>query len=385
MTVKGIRIGRVFGIPIELNISWFFIVLLIAWTFAESILVQFYDRFPELQFSSIRWILGFMAAILLFGSVLVHELSHSYVAKRFGIPVERVTLFMFGGVAQLQEEPRSPKIEFLVAVAGPAASALVAVCSYGIASILPPYFRSLKPVLMHLVMVNLFILGFNLVPGFPLDGGRILRALIWAISRNFRLSTLISSIIGRVFAIFLIVFGISIPLFFDPHNFIGGIWLVMIGFFLYQAAEMGYISALYPHLVRTHKLGEYILKENMSLRPDQTLFELADKALKFADTSFFPVVDSYGVRGVVDIRELLRIERDKWQTIPISQVMLLDTPLCQVDVETNIVDALNIILHSPGCYILLVDKGNPLRILSTKDVSYILSRLREEGFFLPKV
>lgn len=386
MNTKGIRIGKFFGIPVELNITWFLVILLIAWTFAEGVFLESGEKIVVFRSVTMRWLFGFLTAFLLFGSVFLHELSHSYVARRLGIPVRKITLFMFGGVAQLQEEPKSAKIEFFVAVAGPLCSASLAAASYGLFLLTPDSLAAFRPVLWHLAIVNIFVLAFNLVPGFPLDGGRVLRAFIWAITGNFRLSTLIASSIGRGFAIFLIIFGISIPLLFGTRNFLSGIWLIMIGFFLYQAAEMGYLSALYPHLLRPHRLGEYIeRKGDVIIHPDDTLSVLAEKASRSVDTELFLVTEEGGIRGVVDIRELLRRRPEKWSNTYIKEVMRSDIPLCHIDVGLSLVDALRRIAYSPGCYILLTDGDEPLRVLSTKDIAQLLAELRDAGFMPPKV
>ena len=385
MNGRGIRIGRFFGIPVELNITWFLVVLLIAWTFAEGVFLKSGEEIPVFRSTTMRWLFGFLTALLLFGSVFLHELSHSYVAKRLGIPVRRITLFMFGGVAQLQEEPRSPKVEFLVAIAGPACSLTLAAASYGLLHIIPARLAAFRPVFWHLAIVNIFVLAFNLVPGFPLDGGRVLRSFIWAVSGNFRLSTLIASAIGRGFAIFLIVFGISIPLLFGAGRFLEGVWLIMIGFFLYQAAEMGYLSALYPHLVHPHKLGEYIDREEAVLHPDDTLSLLADKASRTVDTELFLVTEGDRIEGVVDIRELLKKRPDEWSVVRVGEVMRSDVPLCHIGMELNILDALRRIAHSPGCYILLTENDRPLKVLSTKDIARFLAKLKDAGIIPPKV
>lgn len=378
MIGRGLRIGRLFGIPIELHISWFLVLFLVAWTFAAQ-LEPALGRMGFEKSTPLRWVLGFVAAVLLFGSVLLHELSHSLVAVHYGIEVKRITLFMFGGVAQLGGEPQRPWVEFLVAVAGPLTSAALAGLSYLALLLTPPAAPVVATLFANLVVINLAVTVFNLVPAFPLDGGRMLRALLWAIMGSFRKATLVAATIGRGFGIFLIIFGISAPLFIEGFSLFSGLWLIFIGFFILQAAEMGYISALYPSLFRPHKLGEFLTAEPTTVDANATLLELAQLAQQSPGAEAFAVLDGDRFVGVVTLGVLARVPPELWAQTPVYSVLEPQPPVCFVEANSHIAEAIDTILHSAGCYIVLTKNGRVRRILSLNDVTELLKHLREAG------
>ncbi|RKY15577.1 MAG: site-2 protease family protein, partial [Planctomycetota bacterium] len=340
MIGRGLRIGRLFGIPIELHISWFLVLFLVAWTFAAQ-LEPALGRMGFEKSTPLRWVLGFVAAVLLFGSVLLHELSHSLVAVHYGIEVKRITLFMFGGVAQLGGEPQRPWVEFLVAVAGPLTSAALAGLSYLALLLTPPAAPVVATLFANLVVINLAVTVFNLVPAFPLDGGRMLRALLWAIMGSFRKATLVAATIGRGFGIFLIIFGISAPLFIEGFSLFSGLWLIFIGFFILQAAEMGYISALYPSLFRPHKLGEFLTAEPTTVDANATLLELAQLAQQSPGAEAFAVLDGDRFVGVVTLGVLARVPPELWAQTPVYSVLEPQPPVCFVEANSHIAEAID--------------------------------------------
>lgn len=237
---RRIPLGRVCGIPIELDASWFIILALVTWTLARG-------YFPDqLHGASQRlyWLMGGLAAVLLFGCVLLHELGHSLMAKRAGIPVTRVTLFLFGGVAQIGGYPRRPLIELVVALAGPAVSiVLAALCWWGSHLLHPggPLTLITIVILRYLAMVNTALLVFNLLPGFPLDGGRTLRAVLWAWSGDLVRATRITTALGQALGLGLLALGAWALL---QGRWIGGLWYVLLGLFLRDAALASYREAI---------------------------------------------------------------------------------------------------------------------------------------------
>jgi Zn-dependent protease len=236
--LPSIRLGRVLGIPVEVNVTWFLVFGLVSWSLAG-------DYYP-LEFpgrsTSIDIVSGILTALMFFTSLVAHELCHSLVARRSGIPVERITLFLFGGVAQLAEEPRSAGAELRMALAGPAASLVMALGwyglfrganSYGLASV---YWAPL----LTLAMVNAVIVGFNLMPGFPMDGGRVLRSLLWWATGDRALSTRIASLVGRVLGVGIAAVGIWLAV----TGILSGLWLAFLGTFLSVLATRAYTSQL---------------------------------------------------------------------------------------------------------------------------------------------
>lgn len=237
---RRVALGRVCGIPIELDASWFIILALVTWTLARG-------YFPDqIQGASQRlyWLMGGISAVLLFGCVLLHELGHSFMAKRAGIPVTRVTLFLFGGVAQIGGHPRRPLIELVIALAGPVVSIVLATLCWWGSHLLhpssPPGLITIV-ILRYLAMVNTALLVFNLLPGFPLDGGRTLRAILWAWSGDLVRATRITTVLGQGLGLGLLALGAWAIL---QGRWIGGLWYVVLGLFLRNAALASYREAI---------------------------------------------------------------------------------------------------------------------------------------------
>lgn len=224
---------QLFGIPIRIHTSWFIVVAFVTWTLASR---YFPDVHPGLPVAA-YWVMGATAALLLFTCVLLHELGHSLVAKRHGIPVHRVTLFIFGGVAQIGREPQRPSVELKIALAGPLVSVLLAALCFAASALLParqPAALAIAAILRYLALINTGVLLFNLLPGFPLDGGRVLRAAVWAWTGSLPRATRIASRIGSALGLALLALGAwEVVKGFWVH----GAWSMLLGFFLRNAAR----------------------------------------------------------------------------------------------------------------------------------------------------
>ncbi len=230
---------RMFGIPIRIDASWFFILAFTTWSLAQR---YFPSQYPGLG-AGLSWLMGGIAAVLLFVCVLLHELGHSLVAKSYGIPVSCVTLFMFGGVAQISQNPKRPSTELFVAIAGPLVSALIAGACFATFPRIVIHGRTefvVAATLQYLAMINVALVAFNLLPGYPLDGGRLLRAALWAWSGNVRWATRIASAIGSIVGFGLIGLGVWALL---RGTWVGGMWYVLLGLFLRDAAQTSYRRA----------------------------------------------------------------------------------------------------------------------------------------------
>ncbi|MBW1667780.1 MAG: site-2 protease family protein [Deltaproteobacteria bacterium] len=236
---KRISLFKLLGFEVRLDYSWVIIALLIAWSLSSSF---FPLRFKGLS-TVTYWVMGVAGTLALFLSIIFHELSHSFVARKYGIPIKGITLFLFGGVAEMSDEPPSPKAEFMMAVAGPAASVALGLglrflFGLGRQWLWP---NALNGVIAYVSLINFLLAGFNLMPGFPLDGGRILRALLWGAKKDLRWATRISSIVGICFGALLIIFG-----FYNVFkgDFVSGMWWFLIGMFLQSAARASYQQVL---------------------------------------------------------------------------------------------------------------------------------------------
>ena len=229
---SSLRLGRVFGIPIEVNISWVFVFLLLTFLLAG----EFEDARLGWPFAQ-RWLVAMLSVVLIFLSVLAHELSHSVMAKSKGIPVRGITLFIFGGVSQLDSEPERPITEFIIAFVGPLSSILLAVVFGGIWYLLGRGKSPAEVVLLLLALTNLSLGVFNLVPGYPLDGGRLLRAGIWGMTGSYRRATQIAARSGQVVGAAMILGGVALAVWSEP---VDGIWIGVVGFFLFSMARSSY-------------------------------------------------------------------------------------------------------------------------------------------------
>ena len=248
---KGIKLFKVFGIQISLNYSWFIIFGLIAWSLAQG---YFPQMRPNLSLTT-YWLMGFITALLLFLSVVLHELSHSYVAMASGIEIKGITLFIFGGVARISREPSDARTEFKIAIAGPATSLALALVfwlsSRGVDFLMPG--SVISSIFYYLFLINGILVAFNLIPGFPLDGGRLLRAYLWNRTDNLKEATRIASRVGKWFALLLIFVGFANII---TGRLLNGIWFVFIGMFLQQAAAESYQVVVLQHSLEGVKVRD---------------------------------------------------------------------------------------------------------------------------------
>jgi len=312
---KGIRLFRVLGIRISVDWSWFIIFGVLAWSLS-------YGYFPFKQPGLTRGaylVLGFISSFLLFSCVLIHELAHSYTANRLGLDIHDITLFIFGGVAELTKEPDDPIVELKIALAGPAASLVLAAVFWGASRFIgPETYPRIYSVTSYLSLINLVLLIFNMIPGFPLDGGRVFRAIWWARTGDIDRATRIASRIGKSFAMFLVIWGFLSIL---TGNFTGGLWSVLIGVFVQQAAESGYRQLLIKRTLEGVKVKDIMSRDVITV-PETTTVEAA------VDTYFFrfhfisfPVASAGRVSGLISLNNIRALDRAKWQTTAVAEIM----------------------------------------------------------------
>ncbi len=311
MMDKSINLGRIFGIQISIHYSWFIVFGLVAWSLSSGYFPTFYPEKSTYHY----WIMGIISSILLFISVLLHELSHTLVANRSGLRVHRISLFIFGGIAHLNEEPQNPYVELRVAVAGPLCSVILAGAFYLLEGMTE---GMAKAIFGYVAFINLMLFGFNMIPGFPLDGGRILRALWWMNSGNLRKSTEISTQFGKVFAFFMIFYGFFLIV---SGNIVGGAWLIFIGFFLYNAAEAGLRHTLIRRALSGVKVSDIMTRDIVHVEEDLTLDRLVeDYFLKYRYV-FFPVFKERKVVGVVTLNDVRAVQKEMWPFKLIRDIM----------------------------------------------------------------
>ena len=308
------QIGRIFGISIRIDYSWFVVFALVAWSLGVHYFPHIYIDWS----SATYWFMGIITAIIFFGSVLAHELAHSLVSRARGVPVKSITLFIFGGVAKISEEPKRPGSEFWMALAGPATSIGIGLFFGALYLISGRSGTPIGALAAWLSYINLFVAAFNLIPGFPLDGGRILRSIIWKITGNLKTATRIASSIGRIVAYMFIFWGVWTVL---SGNWLGGIWIAFIGWFLENAASSSYRQLAMREMLQGVEVSEIMMRDCPRLPKELTLDELVHEQILHTTRRCFPVVDGNQVLGIITLHNLEGIPQDEWQNTKVGDVM----------------------------------------------------------------
>ncbi len=314
----GIPIGRAFGIQLRLHYSWFFILILVTWALAAA---YFPSEFPNWSLS-VRIGAGLITSVLFFGSVLVHELMHSIVSQRQGIPVQSITLFIFGGVSQITSEPKKPADEFRMAIVGPLSSLIIGgvllAIYFQLRSVDTFAAQFVTGIVYWLGYINLLLGGFNLIPGFPLDGGRVLRSLIWWRSRNLTRATRIASNVGRVVGFVFIFVGIYLIF---TGNWLNGIWLALIGWFLESAAVGSYQQLLMQEMLKGHVASEVMSGDCVVVPPDMTIEHLVNGNILTSGRRCFPVGSGSEIVGLMTLHNVKEVPREQWITETVKEAM----------------------------------------------------------------
>jgi Zn-dependent protease len=320
MMRNALSLGRIFGIEIELDYSWFIIFILVAWSLAVGYFPQGYPGWP----AGLYWGVGLVTSLLFFGSVLAHELAHSLMARRHGTPVRSIRLFIFGGVSQITEEPKSARDEFRFTIAGPLTSLALGLVFGGIWWAMRGRDHPLAALAQWLSFVNFMLAGFNLIPGFPLDGGRLFRSLVWAITKDLRRATQLAAAIGRAVAFLFILAGVMLIF---RGLWINGLWLAFIGWFLENAAAQSWRQFTLQELLQGHKVREVLTSDWPQVPPELSLQELVEEHVLTSLRRCLPVISEGRLLGVVTVHKLREVPRERWATTRVAEVMI---PLEQV-------------------------------------------------------
>ena len=330
-----IQLGKLFGIPFKLHYSWFFIFIFIT-------VILSYAYYPEVTDDSwstaAYWGLGVLTSLLFFASVLIHELSHSAVAIREGMPVKSITLFFFGGVAQITREATKPTTELKMAIAGPLASIALAGLYYGIFWISSGFNEYLAVVCWWLALINGVLAVFNMIPGFPLDGGRVFRSIIWLVTGNYMRATRIATMAGRGVAYLFILGGIV--LLFLPQWLFNGIWFLFLGFLLYSAATTSYRQAVLLDALKGFTAQDVMTRDPPLVPRNLTIKELIQRRFLPTSSQFFLVVEGESVGGLLTLRRIKGIPKEEWDIITTGQAM---TPVEKLKAVPPSDDALGVL------------------------------------------
>ncbi|GAB4377997.1 MAG: site-2 protease family protein [Calditrichia bacterium] len=316
--------------------------------------------------------MGVGGALGLFVSIIFHELSHSLVARTQGLPIKGITLFIFGGVAEMHKELENARAELLMAIAGPIASIIMggvffAVHLVGYSWGWP---KAVHGVLLYLSVINLILAGFNMIPAFPLDGGRVLRSALWAWKKNLRWATRVSSKIGSAFGILLIILGV---INFINGNFIGGVWWFLIGMFLRGASYQSYQQLLLRKQLEGETLERFMKKDPVSVPPSLSLEDLVEDYIYKYHFKMYPVVEGDKLIGCVEVRQVKEIPRAERKHHTVGELIEACSEKNTINVRSDPVEALSRMHQSGKSRLMVVDNGKLVGIVALKDMLDFLS------------
>jgi Zn-dependent protease/CBS domain-containing protein len=365
--MRGLKLFQVLGIQISLNYTWFIVFGLIAWSLAAG---YFPFHYPEMGRSA-HWTMGFLGAFFLFLSVLIHELTHSYIAKKEGIEVKEITLFIFGGVSQLTKEPEDPKKELKVAIGGPLSSLVLAFIFWILSktTFQAPHLILITGLLGYLAFINLSLAIFNLIPGFPLDGGRVLRAIYWKKTGSLKKATKIAGDAGKWIGLGIILLGLFWIL---KGDMLGGFWFIIIGIFLRSAAEGGYQQAVMKGSLEGVKVKELMSRGVISVQPSLRIDRLVEDFYLTHKHITYPVVEGERIIGTITLKQVKEVPRDQWVEKTVIEVMNPIQEEMMLDPDGEAVDALQKMIHSGEGRLPVVKDGKVVGMITRRDILNLL-------------
>lgn len=367
-----VRLVTIYGIEIGLSWSWFFIFFLISFLLVFGI---FPTQFPQFSFAT-NIAVGIVTSILFFMSLIAHELMHSIIAKNNGLDVKKITLFIFGGVSQLSDEPQTPGVEFKMAAAGPATSLLLGAVFFGLTALLIRFGASAVfwGPFQWLAYINVVLGVFNLLPGFPLDGGRVLRAALWGALKDVKRATRAASVTGQLFAGVLIFLGFLIVI----TGQIGGLWWIVVGWFLYQAAIQSYQQLLARESLRGVIVSQVMITNVVSVPPELSLQELMDGYFLRYGFKRIPVTKGRSLIGMVGLTDLYKIPSQTWDSIEVNKLTRAVSPEITVAPGEDVMKALmKMGEHDLGQLLVVSDTHRLVGVVSRRDILKQIQTRRE--------
>ncbi len=365
---RSIKLFKLFGFEVRVDLSWVIIAILIAW----SLSIGFFPFHYKNLSAQVYWSMGIIGALGLFLSVIFHEMCHSLVARSYGIPMKGITLFIFGGVAEMGDEPHSPRAEFTMAIAGPLSSILIALVAYGIYAFgkARGWVVPVVGVIHYLSTINGLLAAFNLIPAFPLDGGRVLRSALWGLKGNIRWATRVSSWIGETFGILLIVLGVLAVV---RGNFIGGMWWFLIGMFLRNAAKMSYRQLTVRKALEGEPIRRFMEPNPITVPPSISVEQLVEDYIYKYHFKMFPVVDSERLMGCVTTKQVREIPREEWSRRTVGGLAAECSMENIIEPGADAIKALSIMSRTGNSRLLVVEKGRLLGVITLKDLMKFLA------------
>lgn len=381
MRTGGFRIGRILGINIHIDWSWLFIFALVTWNLAAV-----FGSIHSDWSAGLRWSVAAGASILFFASVLAHEMAHSLMARAQNVPVRRITLHLFGGVSNIQRHPPSPRAEFLITIVGPITSVVLGFIFGWLGGLsagnLGAAFQNPQSALaqlgplatsfLWLGSINVLLGIFNMIPGFPLDGGRVLRSILWTATEDLRSATRYASRVGQAIAWLMIVggvssmFGANIPFF--GSGFINGLWLAFIGWFLNSASVQSYQQIVIQDILEGVPVQRMMRSDPPTVQSDVTISSLVHDHVMGTDEHAFPVLDNGRLTGLVTLEDMRSVARDDWDVTRVREVMTPEDELTDVGPQEDASDAMNTLMHRDVRQLPVVRNGELMGVLRRRDI-----------------
>ena len=373
MMKASVRLGRIWNIPIGLNNSWFLIFALATWSLA----LGFFPAAVAGLSPGAYWLLGAATSVLFFSSVLAHELGHAFVALRNSVPVRAITLFFFGGVAEITREPRSAGAEFRIAIAGPLVSIALAGL-FGLVALAAQSLPAIAAPALWLARINLILAVFNMLPGFPLDGGRVLRAILWKLNGSELRATTLAARVGQVMAWGMIGFGALVAL---TGNLFSGIWLAILGLFLNGAATASRQQAGVQQALSGVTAGQLMSRTILRVPSWVTAGDLLTPSTLSQGHRVFLVEDFGQVRGVLALSNVAQAPRGQWRTAKVEQLLTPWENLATVQPDTAAVEVLQLMGERSVGQVLVTAAGSRevLGVISHEQIRNYLRLQAELG------
>ena len=373
-----LRIIKIAGIDIYIHVSWLIILVFLTFSLATGWFPSSYPGYSP----STYFILSFISALLLFVSVLLHELAHSFVARARGLPVHNIVLFIFGGVSNIEQEPQTPGTEFTMAFVGPLVSLLLGALSFGLLALVRGSHSPIEPILSYLAVTNILLGIFNLLPGFPLDGGRVLRSIIWKVTGNVQTATNIATFVGQVFAYLFIVVGIF--QFFGGNGF-GGLIIIFTGWFLLQAAQTARTQSTLDTAFRGVTVGQVMNPNTMTVPANISLQRLVDEYFLPQGLRSALVMQVDQLAGLITLSDIRHVPREQWPQTPVGLVMIPAERLHTVTPQQNLKDALPLMNGQDVNQLPVVQDGKLVGVLTRDAIIRSLEVRRSLGLDRNKV
>jgi Zn-dependent protease/predicted transcriptional regulator len=372
---RRVTLFKMMGFAVRVDASWLLIAFLIVWSLAVGV---FPSEVPDLPTGTYWW-MGIAGALGLFVSIVVHEFSHSIVARRYGVPMKGITLFIFGGVAEMEEEPADPKTEFLMAIAGPLASVVIGGVFYVISvAARTSWLIEVLAVVGYLASINWLLAVFNMIPAFPLDGGRVLRAALWQRWGNLVRATRAATFAGSLFGTLLIVGGVLQLVF---GNFVGAVWWFLLGMFLRMVSEASYQRVLLQSALKGEPIRRFMNRNLVAVKPDITVQDLVDNYIYKYHRKMFPVVtDSQQLVGCVGTEQVKKLPRNEWSQHNLTEIAEPCSRQNTITPDTDATKVLSIMGRAEDSPLLVVENDRLVAFVSPQDLLHFLSiKLELEG------